>query len=189
MSYPTVAQLTTVMNALATKVREKNYEQKANLKALAYKDEVAKTDLAAALQTEIDDKVDSTDVDTAIATQIGSVYKPGGSLAAAGIANAPTAAQLGYVYNMSEDFTTNANFTEGAGKPYTAGTDVAVVVGATEGTYLWNVLSGFIDQTQFANATEFANVKTKVDAWETATDAEINAIVSGISLTQTTPTP
>ena len=184
-SYPTVAQLTTVMNALATKIREKDYEQKANLKALAYKDTVAKTDLATALQTEIDSKVDANDVDDAIATQIGSVYKPSGSLAASGIASAPTATQLGNVYNMSEDFTTNANFTEGAGKAYSAGTDVAVVVGATEGTYLWNVLSGFIDQTQFADATEFAAVKTKVDGMETATQTEIDNIINGISLTST----
>lgn len=234
--YSTLDQLTQVMNALAGKIKAQGYEQKANLKALAYKDEIAKSDLSTALQTEIDGMADEATVTQQINSQIASVYKPGGSKAAADLAAAPTAAQLGYVYNVTEDFTTTTDFLEGAGKAYPAGTDVGVIeipdsvysavtpagtedpsaegwyiedaanagqyVAATDtsvvgGTayyelvagYKWNVMAGFIDQTQFADATEFAAVKAVVDGIEAATDPEIQAIIDGIDLEDGTVTP
>ena len=57
---------------------------------------------------------------------ISSVYKPAGS---ATLATLPTLAKdvLGNVYNMTEDFTTTADFVEGAGKKYGAGSNVVVV--------------------------------------------------------------
>lgn len=192
--YSTLDQLTQVMNALAGKIKAQGYEQKSNLKALAYKDEIAKSDLSTALQTEIDGMADEATVTQQINSQIASVYKPGGSKASADLAAAPTAAQLGYVYNVTEDFTTNANFLEGADQAFPAGTDVGVIEipGANEGdpaTYKWNVMAGFIDQTQFADATEFAAVKAVVDGIEAATDPEIQAIIDGIDLEDGTVTP
>lgn len=217
-----VEQLQSVMAALASNIKNQNYEKKANLKALAYKDEVAFTDLDSSLQDTINDKADAADIQAQIDAQIGSVYKPGGSKAASFFANAPAAAQLGYVYNVNEDFTTNVNFLEGAGKAYTAGEDVAVVLGdvfyeavqdpttenpSEEGWYVentgvytastdttvqagttyyekvqgykWNVLSGFIDQTQFASATDLADAQAQLDEFEFATNPEIQAIIDG----------
>lgn len=57
---------------------------------------------------------------------IASVYKPAGS---ATLATLPTLAKdvLGNVYNMTEDFTTTADFVEGAGKKYGVGSNVVVV--------------------------------------------------------------
>lgn len=57
---------------------------------------------------------------------ISSVYKPAGS---ATLATLPTLAKdvLGNVYNMTEAFTTTADFVEGAGKKYGVGTNVVVV--------------------------------------------------------------
>ena len=57
---------------------------------------------------------------------ISSVYKPAGS---ATLATLPTLAKdvLGNVYNMTEKFTTTADFVEGAGKEYGAGSNVVVV--------------------------------------------------------------
>lgn len=192
--YVLYEQLTTTMNALAGKIKAQGYEQKKNLKALAYKDEIAMSDLSTELQTEINSMADADTVTQQINSQIASVYKPGGSKDAAFLATAPTAAQLGYVYNITEDFTTTADFKEGAGKAYTAGQDVAVVEipGANEGdpaTYQWNVLAGFIDQTKFADAEEFEALKTIVDGLDTATDAEIQAIINGIDLEEGTVTP
>lgn len=234
--YTTLEQLTSVMNALAGKIKAKDYEQKANLKALAYKDEIAKSDLSTALQDEIDAMADEATVTQQINSQIAAVYKPGGSKVAADLVNAPTAAQLGYVYNVTEDFTTNVNFLEGADQAFPAGTDVGVIeipnsvysavtpegtedpsaegwyvedsgnagqyVSATDTTvvsgttyyelvagYKWNVMAGFIDQTQFADADEFAAVKAVVDGLETATDPEIQAIIDGIDLEEGTVTP
>lgn len=227
-------QLNDTMAGLAAKIKAQGYEKKTNLKALAYKDEISMSDLDTALQTEINDKADAATIQAQIDTQIGSVYKPGGSKPASFFAAAPTASQLGYVYNATEAFTTTDNFLEGAGKAYTEGEDVAVVIGdpvytavtpvgdedpaalgwyvenagvysvaadttVQTGTtyytkadsYMWNVLSGFIDQTQFASASDLAAAQAQLDNFEFATDAEVQAIIDGIDIDGGTvvPTP
>lgn len=53
------------------------------------------------------------------------IYK--GSIAFAGLPATLSAGMGGYVYNINEEFTTDARFVEGAGKKYAAGTDVAIV--------------------------------------------------------------
>lgn len=123
-----LSQLNDTMSALAAKIKAQGYEKKSNLKALAYKDSIEMSDLDTALQTEINNKADAATIQQQIDTQIGSVYKPGGAKPASFFATAPTAAQLGYVYNVTENFTTTADFLEGAGKAYTSGEDVGVVV-------------------------------------------------------------
>ena len=61
----------------------------------------------------------------------------------------PTAAagNKGWVYNVSDAFTTTAAFVEGAGHSYGSGTNV-VCVDAGSGSYKWDVLSGTIDLTE-----------------------------------------
>lgn len=56
----------------------------------------------------------------------------------------------GFVYNMSEDFITTADFVEGAGKSYTTGSNVAVVnVGTAQyPNYKYDVLAGDYGQKQ-----------------------------------------
>ena len=67
-----------------------------------------------------------TEVDNKVSAAISSAYKAGGSVA---FANLPTndAAHEGYVYNVTDSFTTTADFVEGAGNTYPAGTNVAIV--------------------------------------------------------------
>lgn len=65
-------------------------------------------------------------VESAIAAQIGSVYRPSGSLAFASLP-ALTAENLGKVYNVTNAFTTTSDFVEGAGKKYKAGADVGII--------------------------------------------------------------
>lgn len=84
-----------------------------------------------------------------IDAMIASVYKPAGS---ATLATLPDLTEdplttLGNVYNMSEAFTTTADFAEGAGKDYPVGTNVVVVdLGdASEHNYKYDVMSGFVD--------------------------------------------
>ncbi len=89
-----------------------------------------------------------TQVESAIAAQIGRVYRPAGSVT---FANLPTLAEanLGKVVNVTDAFTTTADFVEGAGKKHKAGADVGIVEvpGATEGTveYKYNVFANFVD--------------------------------------------
>lgn len=74
-------------------------------------------------------------------SDISSVYKPKGTVAFASLPT-PSAAAIGDVYNIRDAFTTNANFVEGRGYDYPAGTNVVCV---EDGTRLWDVLSGNID--------------------------------------------
>lgn len=58
-----------------------------------------------------------------------------------------TDAMTGYVYNVTDEFTTTALFVEGAGKKYSAGTNVVIVnVGdSTTPDMKFDVISSFID--------------------------------------------
>lgn len=85
-------------------------------------------------------------VQAAISSAVAGVYTPKGSIA---FASLPTAAagNKGWVYNVSDAFTTTAAFVEGAGHSYGAGTNV-VCVDAGSGSYKWDVLAGTIDLTE-----------------------------------------
>lgn len=57
---------------------------------------------------------------------INGAYVFRGTSAFASIPATPTSAMIGYVWDISDDFTTDARFIEGAGKNYPAHTNVAV---------------------------------------------------------------
>ena len=114
-------------------------------------------------QTQVDDKIDAA---------ISSVYKPAGSVTFASLPT-PGADNLGNVYNVTDAFTTDARFTEGAGQEYPAGTNVAVVETSNEpATYKFDVMSGFVDlsgylttetaSATYATKTELGNKVDKV---------------------------
>lgn len=85
-------------------------------------------------------------VQTAINSAISGVYTPKGSIAFASLPTA-VAGNKGWVYNVTDAFTTTAAFVEGAGHAYGAGTNV-VCVDAGSGSYKWDVLAGTIDLTE-----------------------------------------
>lgn len=100
-----------------------------------------------------------TEVDDKIASAISATYIPKGSCT---FATLPTLvkAHKGWVYNVSDAFTTTANFVEGSGHAYPPGTNV-VVVEVTEGTsvsYMYDVLAGFIDTSGFVLRTEMTTI-------------------------------
>ena len=96
-----------------------------------------------------------TEVSDAIDVKISSTYKAAGSIA---FANLPTlgSSYEGFVYNITDDFTTTADFVEGAGNDYPAGTNVAVVnVGTAQSAiYRFDVLAGFVDLSSYATKAE-----------------------------------
>ena len=63
--------------------------------------------------------------------RLGGAFVPKGSKTFSAIPATVTAGIIGYVYNISEDFTTDARFVEGAGKKYPAGTNVVAVDNGT----------------------------------------------------------
>ena len=102
--------------------------------------------------------------------KVSSVYKPAGSSTFANLPT-PSSSILGYVYNVTDSFTSTSSFVEGSGNTYPAGTNVVVVLNGT--SYLFDVLAGFVDLSNYASksvATTSANGlmsssdKTKLDS-------------------------
>lgn len=93
------------------------------------------------------DPVTGTAVKSAIDAAISSVYKPAGSVAFASLPT-PAKAIEGNVYNVTDAFTTNNKFVEGAGKSYPAGTNV-VVINTTGTAYAFDVLTGMVDLSNY----------------------------------------
>ena len=91
--------------------------------------------------------------DEKIAAQIGSVYKPAGSVAFASLPT-PAANLVGNVYNVTDAFTADDEFVTGeVGNKYPAGTNV-VVVEESEDVFKFDVLSGAVDLTNYSTTEE-----------------------------------
>lgn len=73
------------------------------------------------------------------------IFTPGGSLEFEDLPEL-SADVLGFVYEITDDFTTDSRFVEGAGKDYPAGTKVAVINRGTEQSpeYMFDVTTGAI---------------------------------------------
>lgn len=104
----------------------------------------------ATTKTYVDTKVSglqtADQVQAAISSAVAGVYTPKGSIAFASLPTAATG-NKGWVYNVTDAFTTTAAFVEGAGRSYGAGTNV-VCVDAGSGSYKWDVLAGTVDLTE-----------------------------------------
>lgn len=59
-------------------------------------------------------------------SSLGGAYVPRGSSTFANLPSTLIQTMTGYVYNVTDDFTTDTRFIEGAGKKYSAGTNVVV---------------------------------------------------------------
>ena len=109
----------------------------------------------------------AAEVESAISARVSGVYKAGGSVASISNLPALSAANLGMVVNLSADFTTTADFVEGAGKSYSSGTNIAIVT-AGENVYKYDVLAGFMDLSDYLTTTDVTAIS----------NAEIDAIVA-----------
>jgi len=123
----------------------------------------AATNAAIALKANAADVYTKPEVDAKIAV----AYKPGGNKTAETLTSALlVAANNGMVYNMSEGFTTTANFVEGEGKTYPAGTNVAVIEDtANPGTYVFDVLPGFIDVAALSATATAEQIQALIDGF------------------------
>lgn len=84
----------------------------------------------------------------------GGALKPAGSKAFANL-GAPSADQLGCIYNITDAFTTNQYFIDGSGVNYPAGTNVYCIVSkdpiTEEDTYWWDVFGAAIDLSNYVD--------------------------------------
>ena len=91
---------------------------------------------------------------TAADLGISSVYTPQGSISFASLPQTPSANELGYVWNISDSFTTDSRFLEGAGIVFAAGTNVGVI--ENNGNYYYDVLGAFFDLSNYVTKTQVA---------------------------------
>ena len=164
-SHVTKQNLSDVMVGVG-ELNDARFLKNADKGALATLDEVSKAQLSAALSSEITGKADSSTTlagygiadaytKSEVDAKITGSYKPQGSITAAGIdAALLVAANYGNVYNVSEDFTTTADFIEGAGKQHPAGTNIVIV--QVESAYKFDVLAGMVDLSPYATKAEVA---------------------------------
>lgn len=96
----------------------------------------------------------ATQVESAIDNHLSAVYKAAGSVASISALPTPSATYLGYVYDVEAAFTTTADFVEGAGIDYPAGTDVAIIAVQSGGStvYKYDAMSGFVDLSAYIEA-------------------------------------
>lgn len=120
----------------------------------------------------------------ALKSDVSSAVKPKGSVAAVTDLPAASSSNVGWMYNFTAEFTTTADFVEGAGKKYPVGTNV-VIVEPTAGTYKYDVFSGFVDTSAYdshiTNTTIHVTAAEK-NTWnakqDALTTAQINAIAA-----------
>ena len=133
--------------------------------AKSYAD-AAETDAVATSKTYTDEQVDAakTELQADINSKISTAYKAKGSVAFASLPELSADAE-GNVYNVIDGFETTADFVEGEGQAYPAGTNV-VCVEESEGAFKWDVLPGFIDTDSFVLSADI----------ETVSEDDINAM-------------
>ena len=107
------------------------------------------------------DLVESGAVKTAIDSAISRVYKPAGNKTCAQLTSALLVkANLGNVYNMTDNGTTTSDFVEGAGKTIELGDNVAIVdIGTSQSpSYKFDLLSGMVDLTNYIQKSSTAGL-------------------------------
>ena len=95
--------------------------------------------------------ISETTIDNKIAAAVSGALIPGGSVT---FANLPAlvAANNNHIYNVEDAFTTTADFLEGAGKDFPAGTNVAIINAGTDESpvYKYDTYTGTVDYSVFA---------------------------------------
>lgn len=104
-----------------------------------------------------------------INSKLSSVYKPGGSLNFVDLPE-PSEAILGLVYSMNDAFTTDDRFLASEPVQYPIGTNVVTIAVSDSGEtkYLFDVLAGFVDLSDYAKKTDMVAI----------TNQEIDEIVA-----------
>lgn len=94
--------------------------------------------------------ISETSIDEKISAAIAGALIPSGSIAFADLP-ALTKANCNKLFNITDAFTTTADFVEGAGASYTAGTNVAIInVGTSSSpSYKYDAYTGVIDTSVF----------------------------------------
>lgn len=105
-----------------------------------------------------------TEVDDKVSAALTAAIVPKGTVTYANLPT-PAKANLGYMYNVSDAFTTDARFVDGASKKYAAGANVYVVA-VTNGSsteYKFDVFMGFVDLSGYQTKADMPIAATNED--------------------------
>ncbi len=97
----------------------------------------------------------ASDVVALINSKISSTYKAKGTITFANLPELSDSVE-GFVYNISDSFTTTSDFVEGAGNKYPSGTNVVII--NVSGTYKYDVLAGFVDLSDYVKTSDFVAI-------------------------------
>lgn len=111
---------------------------------------------------------------TAADLGVASAYIPQGSITFANLPSTPSAATLSYVWDISDQFTTDSRFIEGAGQTYSAGTNVGVI--EQNGNYYYDVFGSFVDLSNYAQINGTYPNMTVGNATKAEQDGDGNSI-------------
>ena len=90
------------------------------------------------------------ETEAAIKPAITGVYRIKGS---SSFEELPSTAEVGDVYNITNTFTTNASFEEGAGHKYPAGTNVVWIADEK-----WDCMAGVYDFSEFLKTSDISEI-------------------------------
>lgn len=105
------------------------------------------------------------DITADIDSKVSTLYKPQGSIVGTGLVQSLLdQSEVGWVYNVTDAFTTTNLFVEGAGKKYPAGTNVVVITqgSGSSATKKFDALAGFVD---IPNAYEVISFAATPQSW------------------------
>lgn len=119
---------------------------------------------------------------TAADLGIGAVMYAAGSYAFANLPE-PSEATLGAVYNVSDAFTTDSRFKDGAGLSFPAGTNVCVA--KFDNVYMFDVYSGFIDTSNLMNKPTIEQYNIAASAWTSLSNAGPFTVQATVTATTT----
>lgn len=116
--------------------------------------------------------------DNVQATPSGSVYRPAGNLTTPDLSKL-SEENVGKVYNITQEFTTDSNFVDDSGRTYSAGTDIAVVdIGS--GVYKFNVLSGFVDLSGYLRSSDLNDRVQSILTAEMANSDDVESMLQTV---------
>lgn len=126
-----------------------------------------------------------TQVSDAISAAVAGALIPGGSVQFADLP-ALAKANCNHIYNISDKFTTTADFLEGAGVAYPAGTNVAIINTGTTSSPVYKYdtytgtfdFSGFAEKVSGATSGNFAALDTNGNLTDSGKNASSYSLVA-----------
>lgn len=131
--------------------------------------------------TNSNNPVKSGGVKSAIDAAVASAYHHAGTKTCAElVAGLLVAGNEGNVYNMTDSGTTTADFIEGAGQPIKAGDNVGIAK-ISDGVYKFDLLSGFVDTTNFVQKSVTAGLLKNDGTVDTTIQGDVATLKSGLT--------